>query len=84
MTAARVRLPDGAGPAERSVLALLADLAGRGGQVTIDPAHVGPVTCLHRTGSSERWTGCPPRGLLRREGRTVVLTAAHRPSGDQT
>jgi hypothetical protein len=84
VTAARVRLPDGAGPAERSVLALLADLAGRGGQVTIDPAHVGPVTCLHRTVVIRALDRLSARGLLRREGRTVVLTAAHRPSGDQT
>jgi hypothetical protein len=60
------------------------DLAGRGGQATIDLAHVGTVSCLHRTVVIRALDRLSARGLLRREGRTVVLTAAHRPSGDQT
>jgi hypothetical protein len=61
-----------------------ADLAGRGGQVTINPAHVGTVSCLDRTAVIRALDRLSARGLLRREGRTVVLTAAHRLSGDRT
>ena len=74
MTAARVRLPGGVGPAERSVLALLVHLAGRRGQVTVPRAHVGAVTCLPPAIVLRALDGLLTLGLLNREGPTVVLT----------
>jgi hypothetical protein len=74
VTAARVRLPGGVGPAERSVLALLVHLAGRRGRVTGDRAHVGAVTCLSPAVMLQALDRLPALGLLAREGPTVVST----------
>jgi hypothetical protein len=74
VTAARVRLPGGAGPAERSVLALLVDPAGRRGRVTDDRAHVGAVTYLSPVVVLRALDRLPALGLLAREGPTVVVT----------
>jgi hypothetical protein len=79
VTAARVRLPGGGGPAERSVLALLVHLAGRRGRVTGDRAHVGAVTCLCTVVVLRALDRLPALGLLTREGPTVVVTT---PAGD--
>jgi hypothetical protein len=74
VTAARVRLPGGVGPAERSVLALLVDLAGRRGRVTVNHAHVGAITCLPPAVVLRALDGLLTLGLLAREGQTLVLT----------
>ena len=74
MTAARLRLPGGVGPAERSVLALLVHLAGRRGRVTGDHAHVGAVTGLSPAVVLRALDRLPALGLLAREGPTLVLT----------
>ena len=74
MTAARVRLTGGVGPAERSVLTLPVDLTGRRGRVTVNHAHVGVVTCLSPTVVLRALDGLLTLGLLAREGQTLVLT----------
>ena len=74
MTAARLRLPGGASPAKRSVLALLVDLAGRRGRVTGDRAHAGAVTCLSPVVVLRALDRLRALGLLTREGPTLVLT----------
>ncbi len=74
MTAARVRLPGGIGPAERSVFTLSVDLAGRRGRVTVNHAHVGAITCLPPAVVLRALDRLPALGLLAREGPTVVLT----------
>ena len=74
MTAARVRLAGGVGPAERSVLTLLVDLAGRRGRVTVNRPPGGAVTCLFTVVVLRALDRLPALGLLAREGPTVVLT----------